>query len=53
LICLYSAAVPGAWRILHFGRLEVGVMSLGLALIVAGCVVTIVRRLNRIADALR
>jgi phosphatidylglycerophosphate synthase len=53
LICLYSAAVPRAWQILHFGRLEVGVMSLGLALIVAGCVVTIVRRLNRIADALR
>jgi phosphatidylglycerophosphate synthase len=53
LICLYSAAVPQAWQILHFNKIEVGVMSLGLALIVAGCLVTVVRRLNRIADALR
>ena len=53
LICLYSAAVPRAWQILHFDRLEVGVMSLGLAIIVAGCLITIVRRLNRIAHALK
>ena len=53
LICLYCAAVPRAWQILHFDSLEVGVMSLGLALIVAGCLITIVRRLNRIARALR
>jgi phosphatidylglycerophosphate synthase len=53
LICLYSAAVPRAWQILHFDRLEVGVMSLGLAIIVAGCLITIVRRLNRIARALK
>lgn len=53
LICLYSAAVPRAWQILHFDRLDVGVMSLGLALIVAGCLITIVRRLNRIVHALK
>src|SRR6266568_5766721 len=53
LICLYSAAVPRAWQIFHFGNLEVGVMSFGLALIIAGCLITIVHRLNRIARALR
>jgi phosphatidylglycerophosphate synthase len=53
LICLYSAGVPRAWQILHFDRLEVGVLSLGLAIIVAGCLITIVRRLNRIARALK
>jgi phosphatidylglycerophosphate synthase len=53
LICLYSAAVPRAWQILQFDSLEVGVMSLGLALIVAGCLITIVRRLNRIAHVLK
>src|SRR5438093_10490556 len=53
VICLYSAAVPRAWQILHFDKLDVGVMSLSLALIVAGCLITIVRRLNRIARALR
>src|SRR5881392_1396346 len=52
VICLYSAAVPRAWQILHFDKLDVGVMSLSLALIVAGCLITIVRRLNRITHAL-
>ena len=53
LICLYSAAVPRAWQILHFDKFEVGVMGLGLALIVAGCSITIVRRLSRIVHALK
>jgi len=53
VICLYAAAVPRPWQILHFDKLEVGVMSLGLGLIIVGCCITIVRRLNRIAHALR
>src|SRR5881409_1375653 len=53
VICLYDAAVPRPWQILHFDKLEVGVMSLGLGLIIVGCGITIVRRLNRIAHALR
>src|SRR6266436_1584010 len=53
VICLYSAVVPRPWQILHFDKFEVGVMSLGLGVIVVGCCITIVRRLNRIAHALR
>jgi phosphatidylglycerophosphate synthase len=53
VICLYSAVIPRAWQILHFDKLEVGVMSLGLGVIIVGCCITIVRRLNRIAHALR
>src|SRR6266487_4121645 len=53
LICLYSAVISRPWQILHFDKFEVGVMSLGLGVIVVGCCITIVRRLNRIAHALR
>ena len=53
VICLYAAAVPRAWQILHFDKLEVGVMSLSLGVIIVGCCITIVRRLTRIAHALR
>src|SRR5437867_4739117 len=53
VICLYSAAVPRAWQILHFDKLDVGAMGLGLGLIIVGCCITIVRRLNRIAHTLR
>jgi phosphatidylglycerophosphate synthase len=53
VICLYSALIPRPWQILHFDNIEVGVMSLGLVVIVVGCCITIVRRLNRIVHALR
>src|SRR5213592_2783618 len=53
VICLYSAVIPRPWQILHFDKLEVGAMGLGLGLIIVGCCITIVRRLNRIAQALR
>ena len=52
LACLYSFATPRSWQILHFGRLEVGVVSLALAIVITGCVITIFRRLARIAKAL-
>jgi len=53
VICVYSAVIPRPWQILHFDNIEVGAMGLGLGLIIVGCCITIVRRLNRIAHALR
>jgi phosphatidylglycerophosphate synthase len=51
--CLYSLVVPRSWQIFHFDNLKVGVMALALTLIIAGCLVTVVRRLQRIARALK
>ena len=53
VICVYSAVVPQSWQILLSDKLEVGAMSLGLGVIIVGCCITIVRRLNRITHALR
>jgi len=53
VICVYSAVVPQSWQILRSDKLEVGAMSLGLGVIIVGCCITIVRRLNRITHALR
>src|SRR5438309_11351045 len=52
VICLYCAAVPRSWQIFHFGKPEAAAMTLGLVVIIAGCLITIVRRLNRIAHVL-
>jgi phosphatidylglycerophosphate synthase len=51
--CLYSAVVPRSWQIFHFDNLEIGVMALALTVVIAGCLITIARRLTRIAHALR
>jgi phosphatidylglycerophosphate synthase len=51
--CLYSVIVPRSWQTLDLNDFEVGVMSLALILIIAGCVITVVRRFKRIARALR
>jgi phosphatidylglycerophosphate synthase len=51
--CLYCAVVPRSWQIFHLDNLDVGVMSLALTLIIAGCVITVLRRFKRIARALR
>ena len=53
LVCLYSAVVPRSWQTFHFGELELGAITVGLVVIIAGCVITVGRRLNRIAQALR
>ena len=53
VICVYSAVVPQSWQILLSDKLEVGAMSLGLGVIIVGCCITIVRRLNRIEHVLR
>jgi len=51
--CLYSLVVPRSWQIFHLDDLDVGVMTLALIVIIAGCLVTVVRRLQRTARALR
>src|SRR6266853_681530 len=51
--CVYSAVVPRSWQIFQFANLEIGVMTLALSLIIAGCLVTVIRRLQRIARGLR
>ena len=51
--CLYSAIVPRSWQIFYAGNLEFGVMSLSLTVIIAGCLITVVRRLKRIGRALK
>jgi phosphatidylglycerophosphate synthase len=53
LISLYLAAVPRSWQAIQVGEMKVGLMTFGLALITAGCVITIGRRLVRIARALK
>jgi hypothetical protein len=45
--------VPRSWQIFHLDDFDVGVMSLALTLIIAGCVITVLRRFKRIAGALR
>ena len=51
--CLYSVVVPRSWQIFHFDDFEIGIMALALSVIIAGCLVTVVRRLHRIARAFR
>ena len=52
IACLYSMVVPQSWQIFHFDSLEIGIMALSLTVIIAGCLVTVVRRLQRISRAL-
>ena len=52
LICLYSAVTPRSWQIISFNDSQIGLMTLGLALIIVGCVITVFRRVSRIARAL-
>ncbi|HEY6112231.1 MAG TPA: CDP-alcohol phosphatidyltransferase family protein [Chthoniobacterales bacterium] len=49
---VYATVAPRSWLLIHVGQKAVGVMSIGLAIIVIGCVVTVFRRLKRIAAAL-
>jgi phosphatidylglycerophosphate synthase len=53
LIGLYSAITPRSWQMITFNNLQIGLMTLGLAVVVVGCVVTVIRRLNRITRALK
>lgn len=53
LICLYSTITPRSWQLITPDGSQFGLMTLGLAVIVVGCVITVIRRLNRIAHALK
>ncbi len=53
LICVYAATTPRSWQIITLNKSQIGVMTLGLIVIVLGCVITVVRRVARIAHALR
>ena len=52
LICLYSAIAPRSWPMITFKDSHIGLMALGLIVIVLGCVITVIRRVSRIAHAL-
>jgi len=53
LICLYSAITPRSWQMITFNDSQIGPMTLGLAVIIVGCVITAIRRLSRIAHVLK
>jgi len=53
LICLYSAVTPRSWQIISFNDSQIGLMTLGLAVIILGCVITVFRRVSRIGRALK
>ena len=53
LVCLYSAITPRSWQMITFNDSQIGLMTLALALIVVGCVITVIRRVGRIAHALK
>src|SRR5438876_8709456 len=39
LICLYSAITPRSWQMITFNDSQIGLMTLGLVVIVVGCVI--------------
>jgi phosphatidylglycerophosphate synthase len=53
LVSLYSAVTPRSWQAIALGGSRVGLISLGLAVIIAGCVWTVGRRLGRISHVLK
>jgi phosphatidylglycerophosphate synthase len=53
LVCVYAAITPRSWQIVTFDDSQIGLMTLGLGVIVVGCVITVIRRVTRIAHALK
>jgi phosphatidylglycerophosphate synthase len=53
LICLFSAVTPRSWQVITVSDWQIGLVALGLAVIAIGCVITVIRRLGRIARALK
>src|SRR5437763_1805722 len=43
LICVYAATTPRSWQIITLNNSQIGVVTLGLIVIVLGCVITVVR----------
>src|SRR5919197_587752 len=52
LVCVYAAITPRSWQMITFNNSQIGLMTLGLAVIIAGCLITVIRRVGRIAHAL-
>ena len=52
LICVYAVITPRSWQIITLNNSQIGLMTLGLVVIVAGCVITVIRRVARITHAL-
>jgi len=52
LICVYAAITPRSWQMIAFNDLRIGLMTVGLVVIAVGCVITVIRRVARIAHAL-
>ena len=48
LICLYLAITPRFWQMITLNESQIGVMTLGLVIIIAGCAITVIRRVCRI-----
>jgi phosphatidylglycerophosphate synthase len=53
LICVYAVVTPRSWQTIAFKDSQIGLMTLGLVVIVVGCLITVVRRLSRIAHVLK
>jgi phosphatidylglycerophosphate synthase len=53
VVCVYAAITPRSWQMITFNSSKIGVMTLGLVIIIAGCVITITRRIARIAHELK
>src|SRR5437016_6722519 len=53
LICLYAGITPRSWQMITFNESPIGLVTLGLAVIIVGCVITVIRRVGRIAHALK
>src|SRR6266513_4082158 len=51
LICVYAATTPRSWQIITLNNSPIGLVTLGLAVIIVGCVITVIRRVGRIAHA--
>ena len=52
LFCLYSAITPRSWQMISFNDAQIGAITVALIVIIVGCVITVIRRLSRIAAAL-
>jgi phosphatidylglycerophosphate synthase len=53
IICLYSAVTPRSWQMIAFNDSQIGLVTFGLGVIVVGSVITVMRRISRIVQALR
>src|SRR5947207_9382021 len=53
LICVYAAITPRSWQMITFNNSQIGLVTLGLVVIVVGCVITVFRRVSRITQALK